>query len=120
MLNGFMVGLVVILSIYGVTLYPMRLLGTNRIPRRQPMLPNATSLSDDDSNSQTDGWVAVISRDIEILHKFMRFLVRSFSVENMLFIIETSGEAALRAANDGYEYELYIWLIYHLNCKFPS
>ena len=84
--NGFVVGILFPILTYGVTLYPMRLF--NKYSHQRPVMRNTRSVSDEESNSQTENWVTVISRDIEILHKFMRFLVRSFCVENMLFIIE--------------------------------
>ena len=85
--NGFLVGILVICYIYAVTLYPMVLF--KKYKYKQPAVRKKQNQSADDSSiSQCDNWITVISGNIEILHKFMRFLCRSFCVENMLFIIE--------------------------------
>ena len=45
-------------------------------------------LSTNATAARANNWEAVVSGNIETLHQFMRFLVRSLCVENMLFIIE--------------------------------
>ena len=86
--NGFISAIIATLMVYGVTLYPLRLF--EKYKRRDPQMRHTSSSSGDHSISQSksEAWDVVIAGNIEILHRFMRFLVRSFCVENMLFIIE--------------------------------
>ena len=85
-LNGFLTATLTSLMIYIVTVYPSR---NFREYRKQTPRNHSVGLSKSKSKSKGESdWVNIVSTDIEILHGFMRFLVRSFCVENMLFIIE--------------------------------
>ena len=83
MVNGMILATIVLINIYIVTLYPIG--SFKRFSESEPQIKRTNSVKD--NNNQC--WEDVVSQDTEILHSFMRFLVRRFCVENMLFIIET-------------------------------
>ena len=100
-MNGFVAGIFSLCLVYGSAIYPAQVLKrvvseTNVQPRSNLVSTNSnTSVSSDDKRSHQDkdkdaalNWTAMIARDIETLNRFMRYLCRSFCVENMLFLIE--------------------------------
>ena len=79
------------IMIWSVTIYPNKLYKTvdvSMIRSKSADSPTDIIESSNDTTYPREEWVNCIRKDIEILHSFMRFLVRSLCVENMLFMIE--------------------------------
>ena len=93
-LNGFVGALFNVGLVYGSAIYPQRLHEEIMSSRKTKLVSDHSNVSvssnEDKKHKRTDtaDWTRVISRDIENLNRFMRYLCRSFCVENMLFMIE--------------------------------
>ena len=70
--------------VWSVTIYPIKAYSNKY---QTPKI--ATKSSGDSDVRSVSQWESIVSQDVNNLHSFMRFLCRSFCVENMLFLIET-------------------------------
>lgn len=87
-INGFVGGIFNFGLIYGSVIYPNKLyIKIYEKQRKSEIMSQNSEMSISRENIETN-WTEIINKKIDYLNRFMRYLCRSFCVENMLFLIE--------------------------------